>query len=345
MNVINIVDSLIFCSLYRIEAGGTMPRLDFNLLTILDAVIGEGSVSRAATRLNISQPAVSYALGKLRHQIGDPLLVKVKTGVAPTERALAIIGPVRTALETIQRAVASTTQFNPATSNITLQIGSVDYAGQIVLPQLVSSLLKQAPHMRYRIARVGLSTEDTVDAAHNCDMVFTLRPTVRRPLRQQALLADRMVVVAGANHPAIGKRLTLKNYLELPHVVTAPSPAEERTYLDEHLASLRLTRNVAVVLPHTLFVPLVGPNSLFIATVPELIAHGFAKNADVRLYPPPLQLPPISLSIVWHERFHDSAAHQWLRAQTLQICEDIAAENRQQPSARKKSAGGRSSQT
>ncbi|MBL8518574.1 MAG: LysR family transcriptional regulator [Betaproteobacteria bacterium] len=294
-----------------------MTRPDLNLLRLLDTLIRERSVSRTAARLNVTQPAVSFALSKLRHQLGDPLLVRTRDGMQPTERALALAAPVREALDALERALGSHLSFDPATAVQPIKIAAADYAGIVLLPGLLNRLLAAAPNMQQTLQRINGSAIEAALAAQECDLVFSTAIPHDRRLEHSLLFSDPLVVVTRPNHPGIGARLTLKKYLALPHVLTAPAEQRVDTAVDDALLKLGLHRRIAMVLPQSRFVNVLNADSDFVGTISVRVARVIQRSQQVALHKPPAKLPPSRLFLLWHRKFQNDARHRWLREQVI----------------------------
>ncbi len=285
--------------------------INLNLLAVLDALVLEKNVTRAGRRLGLSQPAVSHALSQLRQVFGDPLFVRASHGVVPTERALTLGVSVRQALALLEASIGAGS-FDPRTTQRSFVIATTDYVEFVLLPKLLARLGKEAPGIRLRLRswpyhRVspGLETGEE-------DLMLGFYPRVPSGHRDQALFKDRFVCIVRADHPTVGKRLTLKKYLSLSHVLVSQTDHEPGV-VDGVLAKRGLSRHVALRLSHFLMVPPVIASTDMVAAVDYRVASAMARVLPIRMLPPPLPLPGGGVGQVWHERTHLSAAHTWLR--------------------------------
>jgi DNA-binding transcriptional LysR family regulator len=287
-------------------------RLDLNLLVTLDVLLTEHNVTRAAARLNFSQPSVSVHLAKLREILGDPLLLPGPRGMQPTARALALRAPLREALESLERAIAPESPFDPASARDTWRVAASDYGeSTIVLPAL-RGLRESAPHTR--IAVVELAPQRIAKQAEQADIDLAFHITTDAPetLRRRALFTERYVLAGRAGHPRLMRRPSVKQFCALEHVVVSPEGGGFRGVTDEALAQVGLTRRVVLSVPHFLFVISVLERSDLVAMLPWRLVREYAA---LRVVEAPVEVPGYEMCMLWHERSHRDPAHRWLREQ------------------------------
>lgn len=296
---------------------------NLNLLLVLDALLAERSVSRAGRRLGLSQPAVSNALAQLRTTLGDPLFVRAPHGMVPTERALALAGPVRTALTTLEAALSPPARFDPATAQQTFVVATTDFAAFVVLPGLLARLQRHAPGIRLQVASWPYHRVPPTLVTGEVDLMIGFYPAVPAGHHDQKLFQDRFVCVVRRDHPDVGARLTLKTYLKLQHVVVSQEP-DARGVVDDVLAKRGLTRNVALRLSHFLLVPHVIAGSDYAAALSERVARPYdQRGPGLRILPMPLSVPGGMVGMVWHDRTHTSTAHAYLRGVVADVSRGI----------------------
>jgi DNA-binding transcriptional LysR family regulator len=296
-----------------------MTGANLNLLLTLDALLAERHVSRAARRLGLSQPAVSNALAQLRSWLGDPLLVRTGSTMVPTERALALAGPVRAALHTLQSALESPT-FDPGRAERSFVIATTDFVEFVLLPRLLARVAARAPGIQFQVVswshhRVPPSLE-----TGEVDLWIGFTAEVPGGHRQQDLFPDEFVCILRKDHPRVGKRLTLKTYASLPHVLVTSDSAGPGV-VDLALAKVGLRRTVGLRMSHFLMVPAVVAVTDYVAAVSPRVADAFARLLPLRVLPAPLQLPRGTVKQVWHERTETSPAHRWLRAEVAAVAQ------------------------
>ncbi|MFM9382394.1 LysR family transcriptional regulator [Pseudomonas sp. UV AK001] len=284
-------------------------RIDLNLLVILDALLSEQHVTRAAERLHLSQPAVSHALARLRDLLGDPLLVRAGAGLAPTARALELVAPLAEALAQLQSLLAPNT-FNPASARRTFRLAMSDYGAAIILPGLIRTLRAEAPGIDLQISHA--SREGMVEGLLNgdIDLAAGVLPELPGELCSTPLFEERYVCLLDRQSlPAEGV-LDLPTYLSRPHVLLemrgSGTPEIERT-----LTALRERRRVAVSLPHWSVAPQFISGTDLILTV----ASRALKDVDddsLIVVPPPFEIAPFTFVSAWHKRRGGDQALNWL---------------------------------
>jgi DNA-binding transcriptional LysR family regulator len=289
--------------------------IDLNQLVVLDVLLAERSVTRAAQRLGLSQPAVSNALARLRVSLGDPLLIRGAQGMTPTPRALALAPALRDALERVGDAVAGVASFDPAQTSRTFVLAATDYVQFVMLAALVERLQKIAPRVALRVLPIHARSPWHELESGAVDLTLTGRTGAPRTLHRRRLFGDRVVCILRAGHPRARGRadsaLTLRRYLELGHVEALPHGGEGLA--DEALAKLGHARTLILTVPHFLVAPFIVLRSDHCFTLAERIARPMASMVPLRVLPLPFELPRVTIWGYWHERLHHDPAHQWLR--------------------------------
>jgi DNA-binding transcriptional LysR family regulator len=286
--------------------------INLNLLVVLDALLLERNASRAGRRLGLSQPAVSNALAQLRTALKDPLFVRGPGGLLPTERALALAAPVRAALAGIEEALSGGAVFEPARCERQFVLAATDFVEFVLLPRLLARLGREAPGVKLQIRSWSPQRVPPFLAQGEADMMLGFYDQVPPGHRHRILFGEEGVCIVRRDHPRVGRRLTLKTYTELQHVLVTDQPAG-LGIVDEQLAKRGLSRTVALRLSHFLMVPRVVAATDYVAAISRRVAIAFAQTLPLRLLPPPLPLPRGAVGLVWHERTDASAAHAWLR--------------------------------
>ena len=290
--------------------------IDLNLLTVLDVLLAERNVSRAAERLNLSQPAVSGALKRLRGSFKDPLFVRAQQGMRPTPFALGLIAPLKSVLQDID-TIFATTEFDVETADITFAVAATDYAQTTFLAPLMSNVNRFAPHIRFSVVSTdGRRLPEQLDR-QEIDFAVTVPEMAPRGAPYAELFEDRYVCAIDASHPLAGKRLKLDQFCKLDHVLVTPSSDGFFGPTDEALAKLGRERRVAVTIPNFLSLPSILRNSDFIAVAPERVLLPFAE--ELAIFPTPLSLSPVKMIGVWHELSDRSPAHVWLRDRMTEV--------------------------
>lgn len=301
-----------------------LARIDLNLVVVLDALLSERHVTRAAARLGITQSAASHALARLRDLLDDPILVRGPRGtMIPTVRASALEPAVHRILADLASVLRGDATFDPATARRTFHLGTTDYVELVLLPRLVERLQRIAPGIDL-IAHTLTDYGDAGLAAGTFDVVICPpRGTARSAGTYEKVLFDEsFTCIVRGGHPLAGARLTLPRYCAAAHVLVAPR-GTLGSFVDDALASLGRSRRIAVAVPHFLVVPYLVANSDLIATVATRVASTFADALGLVRMAPPFALPGFQLALAWHERTHDDPAHRWLREHLLAVAAEV----------------------
>jgi len=290
-------------------------RLDLNLLLTLDVLLAERNVTRAAQRLSLSQPSVSVQLAKLREVFGDPLLVPARHGMLPTARAEELREPLREALESLGRAVAPASAFDPARATTTWRVAAADYAESAILLPVLAGLRAAAPNTRLAVVEaVPLRMARQLEQGE-IDLFFHTSVGAPPGLHRRVLFHERYVLAGRAGHPRLKRRPTLAQFCALEHVVVSLGGGGFVGPTDEALAEKGLARRVALSVPHFLFMISVLASTDMVAMLPERLA----RNAPgLRLVEAPIEVPGYEMAMLWHERRHRDAGHRWLRERIAQ---------------------------
>ena len=296
--------------------------LDLNLLLVFDAIYTERSISKAASRLNLSQPGVSNSLRRLRKSLEDPLFKRDAQGMLPTPRAKTLREPIRQALDLLESGLRSDESFDFAGSIREFVIAVEDYGEAIVLPRFVDWLASAAPNIRVRIRPETSSAlqvelrEGTVDLALD---YFTLEGT---GFNSRCVLSETLVCLARQDHPNIGERMNLETYLALRHVVIEPHPMA-KSMIDLTLAKRGLKRHITLTVPHFISMPVVVQNSDMICTLPRRMAYLYADHFRLKAYSVPLKTPEFPVYLIWHDSFDNDPGHLWLRNHIIGLCQSL----------------------
>lgn len=296
-------------------------QIDLNLLHIFEAVMMELNVSRAAKRLNMTQPAVSHALRRLRRITHDDLFLKIPSGVSPTPRALELWEPIREGLLHIRQALTPP-EFEPTLSTQTFTLAAADYTVALFFPKLLPILALTAPKINIRIVpntninAAKLLEQSEIDLA----MGRFYRPTTR--LRVQEVMGDRYVCIMRKGHPLARKKLTLKQYIKADHLLVTLT-GEATGLIDEQLREMDLKRRIALTVNQFTLVPELISGSDLISAVPLRMIERSLFQKKLHNTELPLKLAPAYLQMMWHERKQTDPAHEWMRTRLLEIAQDL----------------------
>ncbi|WP_455924106.1 LysR family transcriptional regulator [Pseudomonas putida] len=285
-------------------------QLDLNLLVTLDVLLAEQNVTRAAQRLNYSQPSVSVHLAKLRDIFDDPLLLPGPRGMRPTARAESLREPLRQALAALELAVGADAPFDPARARDTWRLAASDNSTATILLPALGGLRVQAPHTRVALlpmvpARLARQAEEG-----EIDLAFHTRDDSPASLRSRVLFDERYVLVGRHDHPRLRRKPTLAQFCALEQVVVSPDGGGFSGVTDSALAAQGLSRQVVLSVPHFLVVVPTLLATDLVALLPERLVRG---NPQLRVVEPPLALPGYQMTMLWPERCHRDPAHRWLR--------------------------------
>ncbi len=302
--------------------------VDLNLLVALDALLTERSVSRAGRRIGLSQSAMSAALARLRLVFRDPLLVRSGRNLALTRCAEGLIIPMREILGRIDQTISERPQFNPQTDARSFSISASDYATVVLLVPFVRKLVIEAPNItvhilpRFRDVAHVLKTDQA-------DMVIEPRELFADPrFPSQFLFSDRWLCAVDANNPYVrNDRLTMKQYLELPHLVYGIGIDRQLNLADQYVGQLGIRRRIDVTVESFLLVPFLLEGTPMVSLMLERAARRLSGITNVRTLRPPLKLPDIHEALYWHPRHTSDAGHRWLRERLWAVASELHPHN------------------
>lgn len=305
--------------------------VDLNLLVCFDRLMREKNVSRAAEQLNISQPAMSQSLKRLRQLLDDPLLVRTTNGMQPTERALTLEPLVRQALALTEQALSPTQSFDFSQSDTVFRLLVSDYVEGSLITSLVKYLQDNAPMISLDV--LTLSDGDFQDLEKGkIDLAINRFDYIPQSFYQRTLWQDSYVCTVNKDHPLVQSN-TIEEYLKSRHiwvsktgigVATGMSQDNIRKlgWVDSALKSMGLERNIKVFTRHYQIIPLLLQDSDLVATIPIKAAESYVENNDLRIIPAPFDMEPYDIKMVWSPVMHHRSAHQWLRNTLVSLAED-----------------------
>jgi DNA-binding transcriptional LysR family regulator len=299
-------------------------KIDLHLIRVLNTVLTERSVSRAAIRLGMYQPAVSAALKRLRELAGDPLLVRSGAGMVPTDAGLGMIEPSASILRAAEVLFSDARGFDAATATHTFRLACSDYMDPKFLPQLVAQLKQQAPLCRIDIhALSGESDYRTRLAQGEVDLVIGNWPAPPDDLHLARLFSDEVVCLVAANHPAVRRGWDSATWLAAEHIAPTPTHPGAKGVIDAHLDALGLQRNIAARCPHFGLIPAMVASSLLVLTTGRQYCERFTAQLPVTIMPSPISFPRMMYYQLWHERTHASAPAKWLRERARAVANSL----------------------
>ena len=296
-----------------------LSRIDLNLLVVFDTVYAEGSITAASRKLNLSQPAVSHALARLRDALGKPLFERRGRGITPTPLARSIAGPVRASLATMQRTLGEAGRFDPATADRVFRLGLREALEPSVLPHLGRAVCAAGPRLILGAARHDRPSLEQDLAAGLFDVVLDVLLPVADRVPHERVRVDRMIVVARADHPVLARARRrgawdLEAYLALEHVQVSSrrrGPAIE----DMALRPLARSRKVRLRCQSHAAACGIAAGTDLVATIPEAYARYVVDTTAHRVLPLPLEGVALETYMYWSESSAADAANRWLREQ------------------------------
>jgi DNA-binding transcriptional LysR family regulator len=286
--------------------------VDLNLLVVLQRLLETGSVTAAAERLRLSQPAVSRALGRLRDTFGDALFVRTPEGLRPTPRAEQLRAELGGVLSGIDALLAGPEAFSPAESTRTFNLATADYGAAVLLPRLLRELASSAPGVSVRVLPVG-GSPDAALAEGDWDLLWAPRRKAGAGIVWTRLFEERFAFVVRKGHPATRRLLTLARFAAIPQIAIAPEGGRGSNPLDDRLARLGARRRVVAQVPSFLVVPPLVAGTDLGVTLPRRSVELLARRWELAVLDLPFDMPGFDLSQAWHERFRDDPAHAWFR--------------------------------
>jgi len=299
--------------------------IDLNLLVAFDALAAERSVTRAAARIGIGQSAMSHNLARLRALFGDELFTRAQDGMRPTPRALELIDPIQDVLAQIQKLTARRPEFIPEHAERTFRIGLPDSVEVLLVPKLLAYLQHHAPGVRLRLQATAEAAQifDDLDA-NRLDMAFSIVPTDegRDHHKRRSLLVGSYLCMFNPALVGIVPPISLQDYVRLPHVLTSLRQGE-RGVVDDALDKIGLARTIALITPRFLAVPFLVRGAPVITTMHAELARLFSSALALSLSPPPVELPQISISLLWHASYDHDPGHAWVRQTIFRLSAEI----------------------
>jgi DNA-binding transcriptional LysR family regulator len=295
--------------------------LDLNLLRVFHAIAEEGSLTLAGNRLDLSQPAVSYALGRLRNLFNDPLFVRSGNAMRPTSTALELLEPVRRLMSSAQEALRHAERFIPAQSTRTFHIAMSDIGEMVFLPPVCERLREVAPHVRLEVMQ--LPVDEIEEALRNgrLDLAIGNLPSLKATTRFESLFHEAYVCMTAARDDIQGQRLAMEDYLAMLHV-SVVSKEHGHRIIEDVLRQHKLHRKVALQLPHFSAVPEILLRTGWAVTLPGKVAQHFNATGKFSVYELPSGAPEVEVTLHWHEDFEESDANRWLRAQLIDLLKE-----------------------
>jgi len=297
-------------------------KIDLNLLIYLDVLLREKNVTRAASKLNITQPAMSNGLKRLRTLFNDPILVRTSDGMVPTERARTLAPSIRKILLELEEALQGEEEFNELKSQRVFRIMASDYAASTLIPTLLKSLNDVAPNITLDIMTPSDVTFHDVEAG-KIDMAINRFDELPQSFHQKAIWRDSFACLLSADSPLVSK-FNLNAYLEAKHVWVSktgfgvgvgmdPKDVQKLGWVDEALARLGKKRDIKVFTRNYHVAMQLAYEDNLIATLPSKAAQLHKNDSNYTIIKPPFDIPDIELKMIWSPLLHHDASHIWFR--------------------------------
>ena len=308
-------------------------KIDLNLLVYLDVLLREGSVTKAANRLSITQPAMSNGLRRLRDLFNDPILVRTSEGMTPTKRALELQPVIRDVLGKLENAIQPEQEFNPKESNRTFRIMASDYAESTLLLLVLKALREEAPNIALDVITPSDVTFHDVEHG-KVDMAINRFDELPLSFHQKVIWYDAFSCVVNKDS-AVVENFSLDNYLQCQHVWVSktgfgvgvgidPNEVQKLGWVDAELTKIGKKRDIRVFTRHYHVAMQLAKTQNLVATLPSKIANMYADDPQIRVLEPPFDIPPIGLKMAWSSLLHQDAGHIWLR----RLIADVASEHK-----------------
>ncbi|PHQ24481.1 LysR family transcriptional regulator [Marinobacter guineae] len=288
-------------------------RLDLNLLHVFDTIYREGSLTRAAKALHLTQPAVSHSLSRLRDHFDDPLFTRQGNQMVPTPLARRFLESMRPGLTQIQGAVNQFHAFDPATQRKTYSLGLRDILESTFLPRLMKRL-DAYPELEIVSQRTARRDMETQLAAGKLDFSVDVLLPVSNQTAHELLRRDRLVVLARDGHSLTAKTMDMEGYLSAKHILVS-SRTEGPGIEDFELSRLGVQRSIRLRCQHYYAACRVVEDTDLLLTMPEAYARIIAERANIRIMDPPVDLPSIDVHLYWHKAYEREPALIWFREQ------------------------------
>ena len=287
--------------------------VDLNLMRVFLAIWETRSLTLAADRLALSQPAVSHGLRRLRDAFEDPLFVRTADGMQPTEAAMRLHGPIDRALDLLYGAMQRHAGFDAATSTRRFRISMSDMSAFYFLPPLLAVFQESAPGIAIEIVPIPLANVESGMRSGEIDLALGYVPGLSSDCQSQTLFHDEYVCMLRSGHPE-GKRALTRDALGRLRYVVTDSGATGHGLTEKWLGQLEIQRNVVLKLPHFIAAPEIVRSTDLALMFPRSIAERFNRGRAYRLLPLPFDLPPIEVKLHVHQRFAADAGIAGLRA-------------------------------
>ena len=289
-----------------------LSQLDLNLLRVFDAVARERHVTRAAERLNLSQPAVSNALARLRVALGDELFLRRPGGVELTALATALAGPIADALDRLAETLSVRAPFDPATARRVFTVAMSEYAEAALAPRVLERMRAEAPNCLLAVSHGDRTNAEALLERGDAQLAIAVLAEPSALYTRIRMLPEAFMTLMRADHPLAEGELTLERFTSVPHLLHSPNGSRDGA-LDRALAEVGTARRLGAVVAHLSAVTEILGRTDMIMTLSARLATQMAESGRLVVRDPPLAVKHTRLSMVFHRRFEADPGHAWLR--------------------------------
>ncbi|OAT34161.1 LysR family transcriptional regulator [Buttiauxella brennerae ATCC 51605] len=287
-------------------------KIDLNLLIAFAVLFREQSVSMAADKLHLGQPAVSGSLARLREMFDDPLFIRSGHRMQPTARATELHTELMPLLEQLQSALFQQAQFDPACAKATVTIGMTDWVEMWLMPQLVPALREQAPGVRLNVVASDPFTDAQRLEGGELDMAISVANQSARWMERELLTPMEFVTLWHPSQLQLDTPLSAQTYAAQQHVMVSYREASS-SHIDTLLARQGMKREISYTTPHFSALPGLLSKMPSLATVPQGLCENWQQTWGLRSSPVPLEMEPLEVALLWHQRHNSDAALMWVR--------------------------------
>lgn len=309
-----------------------LKNVDLNLLIYLDALLSTRSVTQAAESMGISQPAMSNGLRRLRELFSDPLLIRTKGGMSPTERAEELQPLIRKIVTDLEIAVEPDKGFDPSIADRVFRLSISDYSECTLMPPLLQRIHSVAPNITLDILTPSDVSYDDVESG-KVDVVINRFDDLPQSFHHKTIWRDNFSCMISRHNPIL-EHFDLHSYLEASHVWVSktgmgigvgvePSAVQQLGWVDDALARLGEKRRIRVFTRHYQAAMQLAELPDLVITLPSKSANLQKDNPDVMILPPPFDIPAIELKMAWSPLLQHNPAHQWLRGLIADVANEL----------------------
>lgn len=298
---------------------------DLNLLKVLDALLETGSLTETGKRIGLTQPAVSAALGRLRHALGDPLMIRHGRRMVPTDFAADLRDPLRAQMVALERILSGPGAFDPARARARFRLSGSDFFAELLMPQLADHVARLAPGITVQL--VDLVADRYIDTLDRYQVDIALIPETPFPdwVDYRRMFLSPFVAIARADHPRLrraglapGDTIPLDLFCDLGHVLFSPE-GKTQAMGDAALARVGRKRKVVMTMPVFSGIYNSVAESDLVALMPVQLARRMAPKVGIAIYDPPMPIEPAPICMAWHKRSTENPTHQWMRDQIMAL--------------------------